>query len=247
MMKSVICLLLAFATFTYATSDGYVSPPLKEYKFHPERMTWFDAYTVCQSEGSDLASINSLAEADITNDVVRQHTMTSKQESGEVYCYRSDNYIVGKNAQDYSCAHYNTDYSVAVDVDVNGDFNIEINAKHPFGVPRVELYTEPSYQTGNVRSCPGESYDREIICYGTPFWVGGFRDTETNEFYWSDDSEFGFTSWFNREPNNWGGNENCVSVGHSVHGSTDNWNDSDCDKERPFLCERDATCQENDV
>jgi len=59
-------------------------------------------------------------------------------------------------------------------------------------------------------------------------WIGGLRSG--NVFQWIDGSTFDFTYWRVNEPNNAGGNENCI------HSWTDNmWNDLPCYRQLIFL------------
>ncbi len=59
--------------------------------------------------------------------------------------------------------------------------------------------------------------------YSGVIWLGYTDDITEGSFYWLDGSPNGFTSWSAGEPNNAGGNENCVQMYPDG-----NWNDLDC-------------------
>ncbi|KAL3975124.1 hypothetical protein ACER0C_023750 [Sarotherodon galilaeus] len=67
-------------------------------------------------------------------------------------------------------------------------------------------------------------------------WVGGNdRETET-VWMWSDGSQFDFRNWASGEPNNYGGEEDCMMINH---GERDYVNDKKCNTNIPFVCVRD--------
>ena len=55
-------------------------------------------------------------------------------------------------------------------------------------------------------------------------WIGGQR-TGQRTFNWTDGTNFNYTNWSKREPNNHGGQENCVMF-HLGPGQP--WNDAPC-------------------
>ncbi|XP_048039427.1 ladderlectin-like [Megalobrama amblycephala] len=63
-------------------------------------------------------------------------------------------------------------------------------------------------------------------------WIGGYDAVEEGVWLWSDGSQMMYTIWSPGNPNNIGGNQNCLEM-HS--GSTD-WNDDKCDNKKPFVC-----------
>jgi len=46
-----------------------------------------------------------------------------------------------------------------------------------------------------------------------------------------------------KEPNNWGGNENCIDIftGYEAEKKDGTWNDKDCDNDSRFICEQQLT------
>ncbi|XP_076075934.1 perlucin-like protein [Mytilus galloprovincialis] len=66
------------------------------------------------------------------------------------------------------------------------------------------------------------------------YWIG-LTDLREGEFRWSYDQEKAkFTSWNSKEPNNYGGNEDCA--GH--YNNVDTWFDSSCLTSLNWICER---------
>ena len=68
-------------------------------------------------------------------------------------------------------------------------------------------------------------------------WIGAQRTQ--NGFEWIDGSLFDFDNWHTSEPDNNGGNENCIEV-HSNPSREwhDKWNDSSCDQKKNFVCKK---------
>lgn len=69
------------------------------------------------------------------------------------------------------------------------------------------------------------------------FWMFA-QKIKDNNFYWlNTGSPLKFTKWFGNYPDNWGGNENCLSMLFSTTAGV-GWNDIACDKEQRFVCQR---------
>ncbi|XP_071793642.1 echinoidin-like [Asterias amurensis] len=65
-------------------------------------------------------------------------------------------------------------------------------------------------------------------------WLGYRRDLSTGSFAWIDGSPAGnYTNWAPGEPNNRGGEEDCVEMY-----DTSMWNDKKCIQLRRFICKR---------
>ncbi|XP_031150872.1 galactose-specific lectin nattectin-like isoform X2 [Sander lucioperca] len=64
-------------------------------------------------------------------------------------------------------------------------------------------------------------------------WMGGFDSVQEGVWMWSDGSIFDYKHWHVGQPDNAGGNENCLEMNRQ-----DNWNDRPCTDIRPFLCSK---------
>ena len=79
------------------------------------------------------------------------------------------------------------------------------------------------------------SYVREGI--SGHLWIGGNDIHQEGVWQWTDNMPWEFTAWDQGEPNNSGGNEDCLVIwGYS--GSGYSWNDGHCHRELRFLCSK---------
>ncbi|XP_058865199.1 C-type mannose receptor 2-like [Acipenser ruthenus] len=73
-----------------------------------------------------------------------------------------------------------------------------------------------------------ENEDLVKKAQGKPFWIGLFNEP----WKWSHQGDnYTFHYWSNEQPDNWGGNENCVEIMKSGE-----WNDCGCISQFPFFC-----------
>uniref|UniRef100_A0A3Q1FHX9 C-type lectin domain-containing protein n=1 Tax=Acanthochromis polyacanthus TaxID=80966 RepID=A0A3Q1FHX9_9TELE len=64
-------------------------------------------------------------------------------------------------------------------------------------------------------------------------WIGLSEVHKDGAWMWSDGSKVNFVFWGTGEPNNLGGQEDCV---HTNFGTEFKWNDRPCLDNRPFVC-----------
>nr|XP_026695775.1 macrophage mannose receptor 1-like [Ciona intestinalis] len=84
------------------------------------------------------------------------------------------------------------------------------------------------------------------------YYIGLTRiDASSTGFQWNDGTVVtsGYTNWRSGEPNNWGGNENCVVLYYTfIYKDRDKWNDAPCSWTERYICERrvekDTTTQQ---
>ncbi|XP_055995966.1 macrophage mannose receptor 1-like isoform X2 [Ostrea edulis] len=70
------------------------------------------------------------------------------------------------------------------------------------------------------------------------YWIG-LNDIEYNsKFVWTDGSLLDFVTWSPKEPNDYGGGENCVTMPYWTGGK---WNDDNCNMLKNFICKRPVT------
>lgn len=71
------------------------------------------------------------------------------------------------------------------------------------------------------------------------WWIGYNDRASEGTFTWEGGSS-GYTNWYPGEPNDAGGDEDCV--GDRLRGN-DGWNDYPCNNTYPFICERDSSAR----
>ena len=80
---------------------------------------------------------------------------------------------------------------------------------------------------------------RRLLLYRrSTFWLGLYRNSSgevaNQGWIWMDGTEFNYSRWGRREPNNWGNNERCGEV----NARTGYWNDISCYEKRSTICKR---------
>ena len=78
--------------------------------------------------------------------------------------------------------------------------------------------------------------ERMVSNQNDKIWLGGTDEEEEGAWSWSDCTPFDYTSWGRKQPNNRGGNEDCMEmIGGSYKGK---WSDISCGVKRDFLCSK---------
>ncbi|XP_065922990.1 cell death abnormality protein 1 [Magallana gigas] len=79
----------------------------------------------------------------------------------------------------------------------------------------------------------------EKLCPNTNRWIG-LNDLATeSKFVWVKDSTaVSYSNWASSEPNNYGGDEDCVGLLANIHG----WNDVPCTLSYPYICQKPEDC-----
>lgn len=75
---------------------------------------------------------------------------------------------------------------------------------------------------------------KSILILGGHTWVGLNDIAEEGEFVWTDGSTKTYANFQNNEPNNYGGNEDCVSLHSNNNGK---YGDHPCLYNERFICE----------
>ncbi|XP_028136782.1 perlucin-like [Diabrotica virgifera virgifera] len=97
---------------------------------------------------------------------------------------------------------------------------------------------EKSDQITQFLESTGVNYDS----YDTAIWTSGNRLQDKVNWFWLAREPVRFTNWDTRynEPNNYGGNEECISI--LKDGAITTWNDIACNREFYPLCEKSMCC-----
>ena len=97
--------------------------------------------------------------------------------------------------------------------------------------------------SGQLTSIHSKEESGFVICLQDPAsvhttWVGGQRNQ--TGFTWIDGTSFDFDNWYMGQPDNQGGNQNCIEI-HSNPGQDwhERWNDFSCDEKRSFVCKKE--------
>nr|CAH7736288.1 unnamed protein product [Callosobruchus chinensis] len=69
------------------------------------------------------------------------------------------------------------------------------------------------------------------------FWTSGKKVGSNNWRWESTGRPVHYTNWAKGEPNNSGGQENCIEVRFNSTAKTLEWNDDKCDSTNYFICE----------
>ena len=72
-----------------------------------------------------------------------------------------------------------------------------------------------------------------VVPQSTSVWIGASDSAREGTWVWVDGTPFDYHNWHAGEPNQWGGNEDCVEVN-----SSGKWNDCNCAKRFKFVCDR---------
>ncbi|XP_038164187.1 ladderlectin-like [Cyprinodon tularosa] len=68
-------------------------------------------------------------------------------------------------------------------------------------------------------------------------WVGGTNAQKSSIWFWSDGSQFDYTNWCPRQPDNWRGNQHCLEMNYSASKCLD---DLGCGYHLPSVCAKKA-------
>ncbi|XP_065107450.1 ladderlectin-like [Paramisgurnus dabryanus] len=86
----------------------------------------------------------------------------------------------------------------------------------------------------SVRSAVQNDFLLSLVPTGRRAWIGGQDGEVDGQWLWTDGSQFDFTNWCPKEPNNYQGvPENCLEI--SWNGQRC-WNDQPCTDSMGYIC-----------
>ncbi|CAG9859690.1 unnamed protein product [Phyllotreta striolata] len=80
--------------------------------------------------------------------------------------------------------------------------------------------------------------------YTSWIWTSGNRIADQKTWRWLSGEPISEFFWYEGEPNNQKGNEECISIGKKTGGSA--WNDAPCDAKNYYICEAEEIVNNND-
>ncbi|XP_058864831.1 macrophage mannose receptor 1-like [Acipenser ruthenus] len=212
--------------------------------------TWQEAQSYCRSQGRDLPTIQDQARV---SEIISLINSTSKT-TFWIGLYRDKQNWQWSNGDDVIYYHWRPPNlfcaSVNSKTEWEGRVCNEINNFMCYSetsniterytlIEELKTWTEAQqycieHHTDLV-SIKSDSENEDLVkkAQGKPFWIGLFN----NPWKWSHQGDnYTFHNWNTGEPNNVGGNENCVEIGVRDDPSRGEWHDKDCSLKLPFFC-----------
>ncbi|XP_073670710.1 ladderlectin-like [Paramisgurnus dabryanus] len=85
----------------------------------------------------------------------------------------------------------------------------------------------------SVRNTVDNNFLLSLVSADTQAWIGGHDGEIEGQWLWSDGSQFDFSNWCPKEPNNKGGTEHCLEINHTTNRC---WNDESCLTTMGYIC-----------
>ncbi|XP_058864858.1 macrophage mannose receptor 1-like [Acipenser ruthenus] len=233
-------LILLLAGFCVPTSNQII-----KHVFVKTVKSWSEAQSYCSENHTELATVHSQEEAQQLLDIAG----ASLSDSAWIGLYRddtqnwqwsnSDDVIYSNWRADLFCASVNSEGKwIDLPCHLQNAFmcyqeTSNITERYTL-IEVLKTWTEAQqycreHHTDLV-SIKDASENEDLVkkAQGTPFWIGLFNEP----WKWSHQGDsYTFQTWASGDPDNRGGNENCV-----VMGRTGGWCDTACNSQYPFFC-----------
>ncbi|XP_041081974.1 C-type mannose receptor 2-like isoform X2 [Polyodon spathula] len=216
--------------------------------YEGNKTTWEEAQSYCRNQGRDLPTIQDQARVNELTGLIPTTNNTlfwiGLYHDEETWQWSNEDDLIYSNWEPYLfCASINSDRewedSVCSEKKAFMCYNETSNITERYSpIQELKTWTEAQqycreHHTDLV-SVKNASENEELVkkAQGKPFWIGLFNEP----WKWSHQGDsYTFRNWDSREPNSWGGNENCVMLLKSGK-----WNDCGCNSQLPFFCYDEA-------
>ncbi|XP_058867355.1 C-type mannose receptor 2-like [Acipenser ruthenus] len=221
---------------------------IRKYVFVETVKGWSEAQRYCRENHIDLATVRSQEEATQLLSIVGASVRDSwiglyRDDTQNWQWSNSDDVIYSNWRADVFCASVNSDGKwTDLPCHLQKAFmcykeTSNITERYTL-IEELKTWTEAQqycreHHTDLV-SIKNASENEELVkkAQGKPFWIGLFNEP----WKWSHQGDnYTFHNWSNGEPNNGGGDENCVKM--SKKGE---WNDAPCNNQKSFFCCEDS-------
>ncbi|XP_058870501.1 C-type mannose receptor 2-like [Acipenser ruthenus] len=217
---------------------------IRKHVFVKTVKSWSEAQSYCRENHTDLATVRSQEEAEQLLNIRGAFLGDSwlglyRDDTQNWQWSNSDDVIYSNWRADVFCASVNSDGKwTDLPCNLQKAFmcykeTSNITERYTL-IEELKTWTEAQQYCRenhtNLVSIKNASENEEIVkkAQGKPFWIGLFNEP----WKWSHQGDnYTFHTWSNGEPNNLGGNENCVAMS-----KTGGWNDSPCNNQKSFFC-----------
>ncbi|XP_078025836.1 C-type mannose receptor 2-like isoform X2 [Epinephelus lanceolatus] len=236
----------------------------RQYHFVDDLKTWTEAQSYCREKYTDLATVDNMEDVTTLNNMIDTSKLTSTAVwiglNRDTYSWRwslSDTSLYKHGETEFRRWRAgepsyinNAEHCTAMDEDGlwNGHWcsdSLKVVCSYVRGsdvtfilITKSMTWTEAQSHCRvnytdltSVRNMTENQKVQELIPAGERVWIGLFRDS----WKWSDGSYSSFRHWLPRQPDNNGGNEDCVTA-HFEFGSSGQWFDWSCASRTAFIC-----------
>ncbi|XP_058866937.1 macrophage mannose receptor 1-like isoform X2 [Acipenser ruthenus] len=217
--------------------------------FEGPKKTWHEAQSYCRNHNKDLVTIQDKDRMkNILDIILGNSTWIGLHRDKENWQWSNGGDVIYSNwTSQLFCASVNSnvdvwDESLCKETKLFMCYNETSNITERYTlIEEMKTWTEAQqycreHHTDLV-SIKSASENEDLVkkAQGKPFWIGLFN----NLWKWSHQGDnYTFQNWNTVEPNNMGGNENCVvlALRDSQYLARGKWNDQNCKLKRPFFC-----------